>query len=505
MDADLAKLIVDSTLLALALTGASLVDSKPRLSRVLRGVGFATPLLYLIFSGGNLFPFQEIFLLTSVVVAYGVSFHSEDYYRFLHGKASYPQTLIDTALALLEIAFSSINMFELFISWFLLDLVLILIILVEKGVENYRVAVTYIILSILPSDIALFTTWTLLSQRVGVYGSLLQELITFSKNPIGVNLPVSLLLLAGFTAKIAQFPLHMWLPIVQSEAPSHGSAILSSLVDNIGVLMILVAGRIMILPGVFYGSLVIQGLVSSLYAFFAASLQDDLKRLLAYSTVGHLGIVSILLGVGGLGVFDTTPLTLFYIFYHSVTKALGFLNAGLIEQVANTRKVYELGYIDAVYPEATPAGLMVTLSLTGVPPTAGFTAKALIFYIILQLVLGGSQHTIIPYWLSLFTAASLAIASVLSIAYSIKLFAAYTSSPRKIVRKVVGAGKLELFSEYYLATAIIVLALASALILPAPQIFTIVAYASLIPFLTSLSLMLRRVEEEKTWLTGVEM
>ncbi|AFK51418.1 Na+/H+ antiporter, subunit D [Thermogladius calderae 1633] len=505
MPEPLFKALVDALAMGLVLAGALSVDSRPRLSRALRLAGFAVPLVSLVYAPYGLLWFQYFFLVLSFLVSIGVSLHNEDYYRVVYGSASYPQAVIDLSLVLLEVAFSSVNLIELFVAWFTLDLVLLLVILLEKGMENYRVAVTYIVLSMLPCDLSLFTFWVLVSARTGVYEAFTASFSELAATPASVGLVPALLLVAGFTAKLAQFPIHMWLPIVHPEAPSHGSAILSGLVVKLGAFMLLMTQTLFQYPAVVNAVLVAQGLVSSLYGFLAASAQDDLKRLLAYSTIGHTGVITVLLGLRGLLPVDTALLAVLYVFYHGLTKTLGFLNAGLLEQVAGSHNLYDLGYVDRVAPEATTPAVVAAMSLAGAPPTLGFTMKALTIYAVLTVALSRAASPEGPAWWALVVAAALVVSSVLSVIYSVKLVASYTSFPARAGLNKPEVGRLEVASERFLSGLIIASPALALLVPSAPAVFVLVSYAALAPFVIGLHLRRAALPEEKPWATGVEL
>ncbi|WP_440059442.1 complex I subunit 5 family protein [Thermogladius sp. 4427co] len=500
------KVLTDVVSFSLAISGGVLYDSHPRLSRAVRVLGFTLPVVYVLLARGDLLWFQYYLTLIAAAIAVGVSLHSEDFYWIVYGQASYPLVVIDTSLVLLEIVFSSLNLIEMMAAWLSLDIILILLILLEKGVENYHVAVTYMILSMLPSDIALFTIWALLADKWGDYGGLMISLSEASSHPLSPGLLPSILILVGLTAKLAQVPLHIWLPIVHPEAPSHGSAILSGLVVKLGAFTLLVSMSIFNLPKAFYIVLLGQGILSSVYGFLAATAESDLKRLLAYSTIGHMGIITILAGLNGvlnLPNFSMLPLMVFYILYHAVTKTLAFLNTGLIEQIANTHNFYELGYIDALAPEFTLPALIASLSLTGLPPTAGFAAKISLVITVFQLALGYFSNGFSLG--AVLILAAISLASILSVIYSVKLIASYVSNPSRRLVKHVVVGRMELLSEYYLASLLLLLPLVILGMVETPIFITALTYIPS-PLLLYTAFLKRRVStEEKPWFTGVEV
>jgi multicomponent Na+:H+ antiporter subunit D len=117
------------------------------------------------------------------------------------------------------------------------------------------------------------------------------------------------------------------------------------------------------------------GVLSMVVGGLLALRQQDIKRLLAYSSIGQVGYVVVALGLG-------TPLglagALFHLVNHAVCKALLFLDAGAVERAAGTRDLRELGGLGAVIPVASRTSLVASLSISGVPPFGGFWSKLLI-------------------------------------------------------------------------------------------------------------------------------
>jgi multicomponent Na+:H+ antiporter subunit D len=169
---------------------------------------------------------------------------------------------------------------------------------------------------------------------------------------------------AGFLLKAAAFPLHVWLPDAHATAPSAVSAILSGLVVKMGVIGLLRT------PGLGQVSelLVWIGAASLLAGALFALVQDDLKRLLAYSTVSNIGLIVL-----GLPLHRTGATI--HILNHAVVKAALFLAAGAFIHRAGSRALDGVG---RCMPVTTAAFAVGAMAVIGIPPTAGFTGKWLI-------------------------------------------------------------------------------------------------------------------------------
>jgi multicomponent Na+:H+ antiporter subunit A len=182
---------------------------------------------------------------------------------------------------------------------------------------------------------------------------------------------VCVLLLAAFT-KSAQFPFHFWLPNAM-QAPTPVSAYLhSATMVKAGVY--LVARMTPVLGGsdLWTALVTTAGALTMIGAAYRSILETDLKRVLAYSTIGALGILMLLLGIG---TAQAVVASLVYLVAHACYKGALFLVAGAIEHEAGTRDVRALGGLRASMPLTAAAAALAAASMAGVPLLVGFVAK----------------------------------------------------------------------------------------------------------------------------------
>jgi multicomponent Na+:H+ antiporter subunit D len=199
----------------------------------------------------------------------------------------------------------------------------------------------------------------------------------------GPVLFVSVLFIMGFGLKAALVPFHSWLAYAHSSAPAPVSAMLSGV--SIKVLGAYALTRIFFnvfgMTSAVSAVLITMGVISMVSGAFLAFGQSDIKRLFAYSSISQIGYIAVALGVG-------TPLSilggLFYIFNHSVAKALLFLNSGFIEKLTGTRDLRRMSGIMKRSPATGCATLAGAFSVAGVPPFGGFWAKLVIIFACLQ-------------------------------------------------------------------------------------------------------------------------
>lgn len=195
---------------------------------------------------------------------------------------------------------------------------------------------------------------------------------------------------AGFAVKAALFPLHQWLPDAHSIAPSPISALLSGLVVKMGVLGILRLTysiyTIHALPGVneINSLLAYTGASAIVYGSFMAIKQKELKRMVAYSTVAHIGYIIV-----GAGLMNKAGLTggIYHILDHSLAKACFFLVAGSIIYKSGYREIGELKGAAGKMPFSCAAFALASFSVVGIPPSAGFVSK---WYLLLGSLSAGN-------------------------------------------------------------------------------------------------------------------
>ena len=183
----------------------------------------------------------------------------------------------------------------------------------------------------------------------------------------------------GLGVKLAVFMFHIWLPWVHGAAPTPISALLSPAMIGIGAYGIfrLVAE---LLPGTFTDLAIwfhVWGLVTMLYGGAMALMQDDIKRLFAYSSISQMGY--ILFGIGSLSVLGMAGAEMMYI-THALGKGLLFMTAGILIVKAGTRSISRLGGLAGKMPITAVCAVIGALTIMGVPPTSGFMGEWILFY-----------------------------------------------------------------------------------------------------------------------------
>jgi NADH-quinone oxidoreductase subunit M len=197
--------------------------------------------------------------------------------------------------------------------------------------------------------------------------------------PEGIRVWITILMVAGLLVKMAAFGLHIWLPNAHAEAPTPISALLSPAMIGIGGYAIV---RIVMttLPTAFIQvslALAIWAVVTMLYGGAMALVQDDIKRLLAYSSISQMGY--ILFGISSVQVLGVSGAMFQYV-SHGLGKGILFMVAGtIILQAHGLRSISRMGGLAAKMPITATATLLGFLTIMGIPPTSGFISEFLIF------------------------------------------------------------------------------------------------------------------------------
>lgn len=487
----------------LSALGALTVDTRPRLSKALRIIAFLTPSLVYLLGFLQLLWFQPYFMIMATIVAMGLTLHTEGYYRVIYGKVMYQQLVMDTMLSLIILLFAAETLLEVITLWIILEMVSVLLILMERGYENYPVVIKYLVFCATPGDISVLSIWVLLSQKLGLLDSLLIPLSQLPAGSVGTGLLESLILVIGFLTKLGQFPLHSWLPTAHYYSPSPGSSVISGLLLKMGAFSLLIVTTIFNLHPLIPYVIMVQGIVTSVYGYLMTTVQTDVKRVIVYSSLGHMGLVTILFALYGLTQNPLIQaLIIVYVVYHGVAKSLGFVNISLMEQLANTHELYKLGYLGLVSPNALNIAFISFLNLAGLPPTPGFIVKFSLIFISLSLVLSGSL-------LTLPVLVIIGLSTVLTVIYTSKFIAAYTSSikpPLKIPPE--NLNKPELVGDYFLAIFSIILSfILIPLLLPefwSYLLLVITGFTAPLTIYICIRNLKKGREEEKSWLSGVE-
>ena len=185
-------------------------------------------------------------------------------------------------------------------------------------------------------------------------------------------------LLLGYGTKVGLAPLHAWLPDAHAEGPTPISAVLSGLLLNVALYallrfkMLLAVNKAALAPGPL---MVTLGLISLVFAAFMLYRRRDIKRLFAYSSIEHMGIITFAFGMGG-------PIAnfagLLHMTMHSLTKSAIFFAVGHVAQVKGTQRIADMGGLTETNPMLGWSLILGVVAIAGLPPLGIFTSEFLV-------------------------------------------------------------------------------------------------------------------------------
>jgi hydrogenase-4 component B len=295
------------------------------------------------------------------------------------------------------------------VAWFFYDLLLLGMVLVVAAKNGILFLLAWELMSLAPFFLIIFDDekekardagWTyLVATHIGMVFLLIFFLILGGQNgsmdfdKIGVidGLTASFLFvlaIVGFGTKAGFMPLHVWLPEAHPAAPSHASAVMSGVMIKIGIYGLIRAMTFLGHPPIWWAWILIGiGASSGVVGVLFALAQHDLKRLLAYHSVENIGIITLGLGIGVLGISTGSPTLavfgfagcFFHIINHAIFKGLLFLGAGAVLHGSGTLEIDHLGGLIKRMPWTAVTFLTGAIAISGLPPLNGFASEFLIY------------------------------------------------------------------------------------------------------------------------------
>ena len=277
-------------------------------------------------------------------------------------------------------AFIAGDLFNLYVGFEIL-LVSSYVLITLGGTEaRIRAGVTYIVVSLVSSMIFLAS----IAMIYGAVGTvnIAQISLRMAEIPPDVQTILHVMLLIGFGIKAAVFPLSFWLPDSYPTAPAPVTAVFAGLLTKVGVYAIIRTETI-IFPGTELNpALLVVALLTMVIGVLGAVAQADIKRMLSFTLVSHIGYM--ILGVA-IGNAIGTAAAIYYIVHHIIVQATLFLAAGLIERQGGTTSITKLGGLLKASPLIAVLFFLPALNLGGIPPFSGFIGKLALFQAIAEL------------------------------------------------------------------------------------------------------------------------
>ncbi|MCS7386172.1 MAG: cation:proton antiporter [archaeon GB-1867-005] len=312
-----------------------------------------------------------------IVVGLLASIHSIDYMSHDTGLDSYYTLLLLMVAGMVGLAYAG-DFMTFYIFWELMSIASYCLVGFRKHLwEPIEAGFKYLVMSAAGTSMVLFS----MSLLYGLTGSLSFAHIAFSllkSTPSPVLFLAVALLVAGFGVKAAAVPFHFWLPDAHPAAPSPISAMLSGVVIKTGIYGLVRTLYLFFAPNIvdFSSMLAVLSVLTMTVGNVMALLQKDIKRLLAYSSISHIGYILLAMSLGT--EYGLTG-ALLHVFNHAIMKGLAFLCAGAFIHVTGTRNIDELIGVGRKMPITAMTFAIALLSLCGVPFLNGFVSKYVIF------------------------------------------------------------------------------------------------------------------------------
>jgi len=334
---------------------------------------------------------NKVFIVLTTFVAFTTSVFSASYIgheieigRLKLTYVRFYHSMYQVLMFGMNLALVANNIGLMWVAIELATLTTVLMVGIYRTHEALEAAWKYFILGSVGIALALFGTILIYMAARPVIGEGLEAMVwtvlvahAAKFDPALLNVAFVFLLL-GYGTKVGLAPLHAWLPDAHAEGPTPISAVLSGLLLNVALYallrfkMLLALNPVAIAPGPL---MVTMGLISCVFAAFMLYRRRDIKRMFAYSSIEHMGIIVFAFGMGG-------PLAnfagLLHMTMHSLTKSAIFFAVGHIAQVKGTQKIADMGGLTVTNPVLGWGLVLGVVAIAGLPPLGIFMSEFLV-------------------------------------------------------------------------------------------------------------------------------
>jgi hydrogenase-4 component B len=368
-------------------------------------------------------PLGGFFIALTGAVAIPVGVYAIGYARREH-LGTVPLAVLPLFVAAMVLVPAAASVSTFLLAWELMAAASLILVAAEHTRSAVRSAAVFYAVMTQLGFVAILLGLMLLSAAGGA-----DRFADLSAVPPGARTAVFVLTLAGFGSKAGLLPLHAWLPRAHPEAPSPVSALMSAAMVNLGIYGIIRIDLQLLGPGPrWWGvTLLVIGAASAVYGVLQASMATDLKRLLAYSTVENMGLITVALGASTLLVDSgaTSAATvamaaaLLHLVAHAAFKCLGFLAAGSVLVSTGLRDLDLLGGLARRMPATTILFGVAALGASGLPLGAGFVSEWLL---VQSLIHAGPDHDTVLALATPLAVGAVALTTGLGVAAMVKAF-----------------------------------------------------------------------------------
>lgn len=309
---------------------------------------------------------SSIVLLTVMVYAIGQGIRD--------GNEAQPVSIfLPTYLALtagISNAFLAGDLFNLYVGFEVLLSASFVLLTLGASADRVRAGVSYVMVSMVSSLI--FLAGIAFAYAATGTLNMADMALRFDNIPAGTRTAIFGVLLVAFGIKAAVFPLSAWLPDSYPTAPAPITAVFAGLLTKVGVYAIIRAHSLLFPQGELDNVLMVCGLLTMVVGIMGAIAQSDIKRLLSFTLVSHIGYM-----IFGIALSTTSGLSgaIYYVAHHIIVQTTLFLVVGLIERQAGSSSLRRLGGLAAASPILAIVFLVPALNLGGIPPFSGFIGK----------------------------------------------------------------------------------------------------------------------------------
>ncbi|MFK5634343.1 Na+/H+ antiporter subunit D [Ornithinimicrobium sp. LYQ103] len=296
--------------------------------------------------------------------------------------------------------FVSGDLFHLYVGFEMLLAASFVLLTLGGTPERVRAGTTYVLVSLLSSMIFLAAIAMVYAATGTVNLAILaQRMGDIAPGTVAL---LHLMLLIGFAVKAAVFPMSGWLPDSYPTAPAPVTAVFAGLLTKVGVYAVIRTQTLLFPTSRFDDLLLWAALLTMLVGILGAVVQDDIKRMLSFTLVSHIGFM-----IFGIALGSTVGLAaaIFYVVHHILIQTTLFLVTGLVERVGGSSDVGRLGDLARVSPVVGVLFFVPAMNLAGIPPFTGFLGKV-------GLIQAGVDH---GGWLALTLVGASVVTSLLTL------------------------------------------------------------------------------------------
>jgi multicomponent Na+:H+ antiporter subunit D len=284
-------------------------------------------------------------------------------------------------------AFLAGDLFNLFVGFEVLLSASFVLLTIGASADRVRAGIAYVMVSMVSSLIFLVGL-ALIYAATGTL-NMAELSVRLDGVPAGTRSAMFAVLLVAFGIKAAVFPLSAWLPDSYPTAPAPVTAVFAGLLTKVGVYAIIRAHSLLFPGGTLDHVLMVAALLTMIVGILGAMAQSDIKRLLSFTLVSHIGYM-----VFGIALSSALGMSgaIYYVAHHIVVQTTLFLVVGLIERQAGASTLQRLGGLAAASPLLAMVFMVPALNLGGIPPFSGFIGKV-------SLLEAGAQNGSVLAWL----------------------------------------------------------------------------------------------------------